>query len=369
MNASHLIIFNRTAADSHDGWIHIVPKGELPNREAGISQVLDDQSLDAIMAKIDRDKARLGNRWPGIYGGEEHFYYQDDKSTAAFAWFKEFQKREDGIWAKADGLTDLGEEAIKNKRFKFTSFVTDRSDTEQLDGNRVRILGIDTVGFTNQANGKELLTPITNRDPISPITPISPLPFPRGSSAAAVSQTTKTKDIPRMKSVATKLGLAADASEEAVLAEVSKILNRATDAESQVAPLTERVKTLESANATLLHEQIQADFAAAGIKDDKIINRHIPLLSDPKHFKNRDERLAFLHDLVPAATTAAKPQIKLLNRDAKAPTADPLATDEPERVKRAEAAIADYRIKNRCSYNDARNTVRRLNPELFGPNS
>jgi len=34
---------------------------------------------------------------------------------------------------------------------------------EKIGGDRVRILKIDTVGFTNQANGKELLTPMTNR--------------------------------------------------------------------------------------------------------------------------------------------------------------------------------------------------------------
>jgi len=43
-----------------------------------------------------------------------------------------------------------------------------------------------------------------------------------------------------MKSVAMKLALSADASEEAVLAEVAKILNRATTAEGEAAPLRAR---------------------------------------------------------------------------------------------------------------------------------
>lgn len=79
------------------------------------------------------------------------------------AWFKNFEKRADGIWAHEDGLTDLGREAVRTQRYKFTSFVADRRDTQPLGGNRHRILKIDTVGFTNQANGKELLTPIRNR--------------------------------------------------------------------------------------------------------------------------------------------------------------------------------------------------------------
>ncbi|MDB6023331.1 MAG: Mu-like prophage protein [Pedosphaera sp.] len=164
MNPHHLIICNRANPISADGgFIHIVPKGELPNPEAGIVQVLDDKSMDAILANLAADKKRLGDNWPGLYAGEEHFIYDDKQSSAAFAWFKDFEKRADGIWASDDGLTDLGRAAIQNKRFKFTSFVADPQDTQPLDGNRVRILKVDTIGFTNAANGKELLTPITNR--------------------------------------------------------------------------------------------------------------------------------------------------------------------------------------------------------------
>ena len=42
-----VVIFNR-APKSRPGWIHIVPKGELPNPEAKIVQVLDDKSQEKI---------------------------------------------------------------------------------------------------------------------------------------------------------------------------------------------------------------------------------------------------------------------------------------------------------------------------------
>jgi len=126
-----------------------------------------------------------------------------------------------------------------------------------------------------------------------------------------------------MKSVATKLGLSAEASEETILAEVSKFMNRATDAEGKIAPLQQRVTDLESANSTLLIEQIDADFATAGIKDEKIINRHKPILSDTKHFKTRQERVDFIADLAkPAAgeqPTSQGNQMKLHNRNTKPP--------------------------------------------------
>jgi hypothetical protein len=165
-NLSVAILYNRSSDGvSTDGWIHIVPAGELPNREAGIVQVLDRRSHDSIVANLNSDKQRLGNRWPGLYMGEEHFIYDPTKSSAAFLWAKDFKVESDGVWAKGDA-TDIGAAAIKNRRFKYTSFVCDPTKPgaiEPLGNNRVRILKIDTVGFTNFANGRELLTPIFNR--------------------------------------------------------------------------------------------------------------------------------------------------------------------------------------------------------------
>jgi hypothetical protein len=161
--SQRLTICNRAPAAASDGWIHIVPRGELPNPEAGLVQVLDDAALDSILRNIATEKARLGSRWPGVYAGREHFIYDAAKDSEALAWFKEFEKRSDGIWAKADGLTDVGREAIQNGRYKWTSFTANRSDLQMVGGNRARVLKIDTVGFTNAANGKELLAPVTNR--------------------------------------------------------------------------------------------------------------------------------------------------------------------------------------------------------------
>lgn len=165
----HIIISNRASLASDGGWIHIVPNGELPNADGKIVQVLDDTSMDSILANIQKDKTRLGDKWPGIYGGREHFIYDDGKDSAALAWFKDFEKRDDGIWASEDGLTPAGSAAIQNSEYKFTSFVVDHADLQKMAGQFVdslpcyRVMKIDTIGFTNLPNAKELLTPITNR--------------------------------------------------------------------------------------------------------------------------------------------------------------------------------------------------------------
>jgi hypothetical protein len=294
--STHLIISNR--ASVADGWIHIVPKGELPNRAAGLVQVLDDAALDAILRNIESDKARLGYKWPGIYAGREHFIYNDEADSAALAWFKDFEKRADGIWAKADGLTPVGREVIANGEYKFTSFVADRRDTQKLDGNRVRILKLDTVGFTNQANGKELLTPITNR---------TTLPGSRESGASPNRNNESTKT---MKNIAQKLGLAPEASEDAILGEVIKLQNRVTTLEplaTENTTLKNRVTELETAH---LDTEIAGLLAERKVTDTKVVNRVKPVLAK---LANRAERIAFLDDLGLKGETA-KPGARIINR-------------------------------------------------------
>ncbi|HEV2693427.1 MAG TPA: phage protease [Verrucomicrobiae bacterium] len=298
MKKSHVVIFNRSALSSADGWIHVVPKGDLPNREAGIVQVLDDESLEAIMTGITQDQKRLGDKWPGIYAGREHFIYDPAQDSAALAWFKDFQKRDDGIWANADGLTQLGSDAVKNRLYKFTSFVADRGDLAKTDGAsteglpRYRVMKIDTIGFTNQANGKELLTPITNR---------------AGEEVTGL-HTAATK----------KLGLTAGADENIILAEITKLQNRAD--------------TLTAENQSLISEQLDAIFAEHKLTDSKVINRLKPMLAP---LPNRAERVAFLAELGLKPETKETRITRVLNRGANQAIATTItATDEPALARR-----------------------------------
>jgi hypothetical protein len=307
------LLFNRDAAGK-DGWVHIVPKGELENKEANVVQVLDDRAHDSIIANLRADAEKLGNRWPGLYGGEEHFIYDKDKSSAAFMWAKEFEKREDGVWARGD-VTDVGEPAIKNKRFKYTSFVTDPEvpgSIEKLDGNRVRILRIDTFGFTNYANGRHLLTPITNRDettlPASPATPHA------GEQAAIQNRKAHT-----MKQIATRLGLAAEASEDAILGELTKLFNRAEKAELKIQNLETELSPLKNRVAEFDGEEVTGLLDEHKVTDEKTRSRLTPLL---KPLKNRAERESLLLDLgfkKSEESFQAGSQRQLRNREGKAP--------------------------------------------------
>lgn len=353
---SHVVIFNRAPLSSSDGWIHIVPKGELPNSEAGIVQVLDDQAFDSILDGITKDKNRLGDKWPGVYAGREHFIYDSDKDSAALAWFKDFEKRADGIWAKDDGLTPAGANAVTNREYKFTSFVSDPKQLQKLEGKRYRITGIETVGFTNQANGKELLTPITNRSLRT-----ATINFADEQSSAANQQ--KNNQVNKMKNIATKLGLAAEASEDAILAEVTKLLNRGDISPADLVTLRAEHKTRGEVNQTLLTEQVDGILAEHKITDAKIVNRLKPVLTG---LKDRADRVGYLTDCGFKAGGEKPAPKRVLNRGT---GAQQLEEGSADAAPITPAALNDEvrKVMNRDSskFEVAFNTLRREKPELF----
>lgn len=282
-----LLILNRAlpieyGTDEMPKRIHIVPRGELVNNEAGVTQVFDDKSIDAIYSDLVQNKAKDG----GLYLGEEHFIYDPEKSSQAFAWAKTFEKDDRGIWATNPEFTDVGAPAIKNKRFKWTSLVADPeqpNSVEKVADGRVRILKIDTVGFTNYPNGKTLLTPITNRGGGN---------LDDASSSAAASSQTKTQKT-KMKNIAVELGLDPNTDEAGIVAVVRKLMNRGDIPVAELATLKNRKTELETENKTLLDEQIDGLLSEHGVKDEKIVNRLKPVLAG---LKNRADRVAALTD-------------------------------------------------------------------------
>ncbi|HEV2207314.1 MAG TPA: phage protease [Verrucomicrobiae bacterium] len=305
------IILNRDFQHPADGWYMIEPKGEHPNTRRGIIQVIDDQACQEIVNRFNAEADKPG--FPGLLIDHEHFKHYANQETRAYGWLMRLQNRADGIYGQVK-WTATGRAAVDGGDYRFFSTEYDPADVVVLNRGqkpeRGRPLKLDGLSLTNDPNNKGS-QPITNRQE----------DFRRDAAADGTNNQRKT-----MKSVATKLGLSADASEEAVLAEVTKIMNRATEAETKVTGLSTRVTTLETHNNTLLGEQIDADLATHGVKDEKIINRVRPFLVG---MKNREERVTFLTEVLgakaedtAAATTAAATTRQVLNRaDAKAPAA------------------------------------------------
>lgn len=240
MNSATLVpITNRSdkSSLSDADWYHLVPKGEFPH-SAGLIQVLDQEAMVAMVNRFNAEAA--SPKFAGLLIDQEHWSIDTDKSSEAFGWVKELVNRADGIWGRV-AWTNLGNAALANKRYKFLSPVWMPNQLERLGNKRFRPLRLDSFGLTNNPNLRGM-APLTNRAGDE---------TPADKTAVQKSKT--------MKSVATALGLSAEASEEAILAAVTQVKNRAESAEGALAPIRNRVSTLETELTGLRDAQIEED--------------------------------------------------------------------------------------------------------------
>lgn len=202
-----------------EDWIHIVPRGEFAHAASGLTEVYDQDAIERILANF---RATSGfQTFPGIYVGEEHFYYDNSRSTEAYGWIKNLRAGDDGIWGRVE-WTDLGRQAVENRRFKFVSPVHLRGDVEFLDNQRVRPLAIDTVGLTNNPNLRGMV-PLRNR----------------GAHDRDTQHQTKDTLMP---TILDALGLAPDATETAAVQAVTQLRNRAENPD--VTQYTQQIDSL-----------------------------------------------------------------------------------------------------------------------------
>jgi hypothetical protein len=354
-------ILNRDFSHPADGWYQIEPKGEHPNRAAGLIQVIDDEAGNSIVDRFNQDaaagKLRHGKE---MLIDHEHFSDQPDKETRAYGWLQELQNRADGIYGRIR-WSKTGREAVDGGDYRFFSTEYSPKDLQEVKSEivnrkpefrKARPLRLDGLTLTNMNNNRGQ-KPITNRR--------SEKDFAGACAPAAsnANQNTNTK----MNTVAIKLGLAADAPEETILAEVTRLLNRVTE----MVPHEEENKSLRDRLGIIDAEQVHTLLDLHGVKDEKIRNRLRPVLIG---LKNREERAAALLDFgfKPEERRAPDRQTaRLLNRVEGRPLRPELpGLNEQALAQRAEAEIGDYKIRNRCTYAEARNAVRIAKPELFG---
>ena len=313
-------ILNREFQHPADGWYQIEAKGEHPNRRAGVVQVVDDRACEAIVNRFNAEAAGPG--FAGMLIDHEHFKHNEDKETVAYGWLGKLENRADGIYGQIR-WTETGRKAVDGGDYRFFSTEYDSKDLKILNSGespeRVRPMRLDGLTLTN-ANNNKGQKPITNRG--------------------------VEKDPPQkaqhMKTVCTLLALTAEASEEAVHAEVTRVLNR--------------VKELESS-------QIEGDLETYKNRFDAKQREFVRTLL----VTNRAATLEFLK-AQPENKGALAPG-RLHNRQ----TAQPIdaaaggeAADEAALSAERNSAIEQYKLANRCSFQQAHDAVRRKKPELFG---
>lgn len=298
-----LLILNRTSEPPKDGWYQIEVTGEHPAGGNRV-QVIDKVALSSIVNRFRTEKADSGESWAGMLVDSDHLSHDEANTTEAMAWLQDVDIRNGQLWGKLD-LTDLGEPAIRNKRYKFFSTEYAATDLQDLGHGRVRPLRLAGLAFTNRPNNRGG-KPISNRN---------------GTLPGGETKPNTETNTPTMKPIAEKLGLSAEATEADILAAITKL-------QTQCADLQNQCKTEEA---------------------DKIMNRfgeRIPEASRP-HWKqqlilNREATEKLMDASFPAA---AAESTRIHNRTgAKAPT----PVEAAETKQRADEEKKAAAIRNRA---------------------
>jgi phage I-like protein len=325
-----------------DGWYHLELKGEHPNPAGKVIQVIDVVACETIVNRFNQD-ADAGNLSHGheMLIDHEHFKHDTGKETIAYGWLQRLQNRDDGIYGQIR-WSATGRKAVDGGDYRFFSTEYDPADLKVVNGRAgtpfladgaqgtarptcVRPMRLAGLTLTNDPNNKGA-SPITNRhnETFETMAPESPggrnavteknrqretfetmAPESPGGRNAVTKNNQKQNAAPserspyqnrnrNMKNIATKLGLAAEASEDAVLEAVTKIQNRVAQLEPLAAEnekLTHRVSELDASS-------VEALLTAHGVKDAKVLNRMKPILLATKV----DDRQACLEEIIPKAS-------------------------------------------------------------------
>ncbi len=225
-----------------DNWYLIAPLGDHPHTESGFVQVVDADSVAAMANSAAKGKELLVDF--------DHESWDNKKRTTAAGWIQNLEARLDGLWAQIR-WSGSGKTALKNGDYRFISPVWTFANCQQIDETHVRPLTLSDAGLTNRPN-LQGLPALSNREETRP--------------QLAAEQADQQKE--SMKKLNTELGLAADASEESALAEITKLKNRASEAEGKLQPLEASNTELKNSNRSLLEAQVESDLDTAGLEGD-----------------------------------------------------------------------------------------------------
>ena len=248
-------------------WVHLLPAGEFRGVDGrGPYRVIDPQAV--ITASMAARELPID---------ENHATYkaaQNGGEAPARGWIVEMQAREDGIWGRVR-WTDAGTALMTDKSYRGLS--PEFSHTK--DGN---VLALISAALTNRPNLAALTA--LHTDALNPTGDTMDLAALRAAlglpdtadeaailAAASAARTQTTAHSQQLSSIATAIGLAADAGQETILTTLQTQRGAATD----VQRMAQQVTTLETQIATMRRDQAQGAavaFVDAQIRAGKPIN-------------------------------------------------------------------------------------------------
>ena len=159
------LLFNRAEFEHPaDGCYQIEPKGEHPNAQAGVVEVIDDRAMESQVERFNAaaDAGKLSHGREMLID-HEHFKHDPDRESIAYGWLTRLQKRADGVYGQVRWTT-VGQAAVDGGEYRFWSTEYDPKDLVVLNREpmRVRPMRLDGLTLTNAPNNRGG-KPITNR--------------------------------------------------------------------------------------------------------------------------------------------------------------------------------------------------------------
>jgi len=157
---------NRKFEIAKDGWFQIAPLGEF-SHPTGITQVIDREAIKAMVNRFEEESKE--ENFPGLLLDFDHFSNDAKAPSEAAGWIIALANRDDGddnnpangLWAQIK-WTDVGENAVKNGRYRLASPVWNRKECEDLGNKRFRPQRLDRCALTNDPVLKGMV-PLSNR--------------------------------------------------------------------------------------------------------------------------------------------------------------------------------------------------------------
>lgn len=319
MNAK---IYNRENNAPDDGWFQIEVTGRHPAGE-GREQVIDEKALTSIVNRFQAEAA--SDEFPGLLVDADHLSHDMANDTAALAWVKALAIRNNQLHARLE-LTDLGEAAVKGRRYKFFSTEYEPKDLEKLPDGGLRPLRLAGLAFTNRPNNRGG-RPISNR-------------AVNAGNLRAERLKEEKRETNKMNQIAEKLGLAADAAEADILNAITALLDKCAametkDAETQADAVMNRLgERVPEAVRPQWREQLIKNRAAAV----KLMEASFPEVKNTERIFNR---------------AGAKAPESVGNED------------ESARAARQNSVVTSIRNREKCNFQTAWNIAKGEHPELF----
>lgn len=256
--------------------VPVLKKGEFPHAR-GVVQVVDDAAIQSVLSQDIPQEGLLFDfdHYSDLANDERTMLSQKgiQLPSDASGWIHGFTLADDGnsVFAEVD-WTEAGEKAVKGGSYKYTSPVFPIASCQYLGGNRVRPTRISKVALTNEPNMKAIGAILANREALANsgaqdgimAGEVYELALSEDSNTKPKQETEEMKE-----KLARALGLAIDASEDAIMQSVFALQTAKADGERKaeevakaLSDLKNRVETAEKEAKELREAKEKAELDA-----------------------------------------------------------------------------------------------------------